>query len=135
MLQLLAFLISLTLFNSFYYIPPQQVTNFNKSTESFVLLNETVKQNNHKVPSTKESTKKPRVAYTTLSYGDDTCAALTAALNVREVLNQDPYASSTRYHTDVIIMRIGDPIPDSNLPDGVIQRMVKPTKALGMHQW
>jgi hypothetical protein len=75
-------------------------------------------------------TKTATVAYATLSYGSDICPHLTHALNVREVLNINGLNE-----VEVLIMRIGDPIPEVRIPNGVQQRLVNATRAKGSHQW
>jgi len=85
-------------------------------------------------PLSTDQGKKPRVAYTTLSYGDDLCPALTSAFIMHDVLSNHNDTNS-RYDIDVIIMRVGDPIPHQRIPVGVIQRAVKQAKAKGNYQW
>ena len=93
----------------------------------------------------KQHRRRRKIAYATLSYGAE-CPALTCALNMREVINKYNKSDSSGNMKnnikcddddiiDVIIIRVGEAIPESKLPQNVTQRVVNPTKAKGKYQW
>lgn len=67
-----------------------------------------------------------RRAYAFLSYGSDVRPVLIAATNCRRLAGKS---------VEVIIARIGQPIPTAQLPDGVTQRQVSKPINKGRYQW
>lgn len=81
----------------------------------------------HHAPKQQKLKSNPRVAYATLSYGEHLCPVLTATTQIRKVLKD--------MSVDVIIIRVGDPIPTALMPPGVQQLIVNATNAQGKYAY
>jgi hypothetical protein len=71
-------------------------------------------------------TRQRMTAYAFLSYGREICPAIVAAAMCRQL---------TRHDREVVIVRVGDPLPAHMLPAGVKQRIVPQARNKGKYQW